>query len=70
LRSALLNGRADRLIAAGLHCDVLVHEATFDDSLQADAIAKRHCTVAEAVQVSRDMHAKVSLVCFCEETSP
>lgn len=33
--------------------DVLVHEATFEDGLEDEAVAKRHCTVGEAVSIGR-----------------
>lgn len=37
---------------------LLIHEATFDNEMQGDAHAKRHCTTAEALEVARDMRAK------------
>jgi ribonuclease Z len=46
------------LINAGKYCDVLIHEATFGDDLQEDAIAKRHCTTSEALQVSASMRVR------------
>lgn len=42
----------------GLHSDVLVHEATFDDEMQGDALAKKHSTTAEALGVALKMKAK------------
>ncbi|KAK7888475.1 hypothetical protein LTR67_008821 [Exophiala xenobiotica] len=42
----------------GLDSDVLVHEATFDDGLEGDAKAKKHCTTGEAVGVALGMKAK------------
>jgi ribonuclease Z len=42
--------------------DVLIHEATFDDSLAADALAKRHSTTHEAVDVARRMRARVTIL--------
>jgi ribonuclease Z len=47
------------LVAAGLGAEVLVHEATFEDALHADAVSKKHCTTSEALAVSKDMRAKV-----------
>ncbi|KIW18896.1 hypothetical protein PV08_03185 [Exophiala spinifera] len=42
----------------GADSDVLVHEATFDDGLEGDAQAKKHCTTGEAVGVALGMRAK------------
>ncbi len=46
------------IICAGYQCDVLIHEATFDDTLGKDAIAKKHCTTTEALDVGKEMAAK------------
>ena len=46
------------LINAGRDCDILLHEATFDDTMQQDAECKRHCTTSEAVEVGTRMKAK------------
>ena len=43
---------------AGDGCDLLIHEATFGDSLASDASEKRHCTTSEAVAVAANMRAK------------
>jgi ribonuclease Z len=37
---------------------VLIHEATFDDDLKMEAVAKKHSTVAEAIGVASLMQAK------------
>lgn len=42
----------------GKGSDVLVHEATFDDDLEGDALAKKHCTTGEALGVAAKMEAK------------
>ena len=39
-------------------CTVLLHEATFDDELQGDALAKKHCTISEAIGVGKAMGAR------------
>ena len=44
--------------AMGEASDVLIHEATFDDDMEGDARAKKHCTIAEALGVASDMRAK------------
>ena len=37
---------------------MLIHEATFDDELHADAVAKRHSTISEAIGVGVRMRAR------------
>lgn len=44
--------------AMGKGSDVLVHEATFDDDMAGDALAKKHCTTGEALAVAAKMEAK------------
>lgn len=36
---------------------LLIHEATFDDTMEQDASAKRHSTVSQALDVARRMNA-------------
>ena len=45
------------LVRAGKDASLLIHEATFDDSMQDDAIAKLHSTKSEAIQVGCHMNA-------------
>jgi ribonuclease Z len=42
----------------GRDATVLIHEATFDDDLQEEAVAKRHSTTSEALKVGAEMRAK------------
>ena len=42
----------------GQGATLLIHEATFDDELQRDAIAKKHSTTSEAIEVGRKMGAR------------
>lgn len=46
-----------RLPKIGEWCDLLIHEATFDNELADDAVKKRHSTVDEAIGVAQDMKA-------------
>ena len=46
----------------GKDSTVLVHEATFDDELKGDAVAKKHCTTSEALAVGWKMGAKRTLL--------
>jgi ribonuclease BN (tRNA processing enzyme) len=47
----------DRLVEAGRGATVLIHEATFEDDKQAEAVSKRHSTMGEAADVGRRMGA-------------
>lgn len=47
-----------QLVTAGMHASLLIHEATFDDSMADDAVKKKHSTVGEALEVARQMRAK------------
>uniref|UniRef100_A0A915HM66 ribonuclease Z n=1 Tax=Romanomermis culicivorax TaxID=13658 RepID=A0A915HM66_ROMCU len=51
-----------RLINAGRDADLLIHEATLDDSRVADAKTKYHCTIGQAIDVCRKMRAKFSIL--------
>lgn len=48
--------------AIGQDTTVLIHEATFDDELSGDALAKKHCTTSEALEVGQAMKAKAVLL--------
>jgi ribonuclease Z len=48
---------SSKLAAAARDCTVLIHEATFSDGLEDDAIKKRHSTISEALGVGRDANA-------------
>jgi ribonuclease Z len=40
------------------NADLLIHEATFEDGMEAEATMKRHSTVGEAIKVAQEMRAK------------
>lgn len=46
------------IISAGMNCDLLIHEATFDDAMSGDAIKKNHSTTSEAVDMGVRMRSK------------
>ncbi|CAL2040910.1 unnamed protein product [Caenorhabditis brenneri] len=48
----------DLLVEEGQGADVLVHESTFEDGHEEDALRKRHSTMGQAVDVGRRMKAK------------
>ncbi|KAK9352405.1 hypothetical protein V1523DRAFT_251320 [Lipomyces doorenjongii] len=48
----------ENFVDIGKNTSLLIHEATMDDPLLADAISKRHSTVSEALGVARHMNAR------------
>ncbi|CAM9398338.1 unnamed protein product [Choristocarpus tenellus] len=57
----------NQLVVAGAGASLLVHEATFDDSMQQHAFSKMHSTTSEALEVGRRMGAhKVVLTHFSQ----
>ena len=58
------------LVRAGMGCDLLIHEATFDDSMQLDAVEKRHCTTGEATGIAHRMHAKHTVLTHFSQRYP
>ncbi|EOD44946.1 putative trna processing endoribonuclease protein [Neofusicoccum parvum UCRNP2] len=46
----------------GRHSTVLIHEATFEDELQGNAVAKKHSTTSEAIAIGARMRAKMTLL--------
>lgn len=51
-----------RFAEIGKGSTVCIHEATFDDELQGDAMAKRHSTTSEALSVALGMGAKACVL--------
>ncbi|KAI0128758.1 tRNA processing endoribonuclease [Xylariales sp. AK1849] len=49
---------SDGFVKIGQGSTVLIHESTFDDELKGDAIAKKHSTMSEAIDVGRRMGAR------------
>ncbi|KAI0857445.1 hypothetical protein F4860DRAFT_489676 [Xylaria cubensis] len=49
---------SDAFVRIGQGTTILIHESTFDDELQGDAIAKKHSTMSEAIDVGRRMGAR------------
>jgi ribonuclease Z len=52
------------------NADVLIHEATFADGMEAEAVLKRHCTVSEALHVAEKMKAKTVLLSHFSQRYP
>jgi ribonuclease Z len=49
---------SDAFVEIGRDSTVLIHESTFEDELQGDAVAKKHSTMGEAIAVGRRMNAR------------
>ncbi|CZS93572.1 related to purine nucleotide binding protein [Rhynchosporium graminicola] len=49
---------SERFVEIGKDATLLIHEATFDDELRSDAIAKKHSTTSEALGVGERMNAR------------
>ncbi|KAL3467542.1 beta-lactamase-like protein [Aspergillus heterothallicus] len=53
---------SENFAAIGKDSTVLIHEATFNDDMLGSAIAKRHSTVSEAIDIGRKMRARSILL--------
>ncbi|KAJ5114353.1 hypothetical protein NUU61_000112 [Penicillium alfredii] len=53
---------SEKFAAIGQGSTVLIHEATFQDDMVGNAIAKRHSTASEALEVGRRMNARSILL--------
>ena len=53
---------SEKLIAMGKKCDLLIHEATMEDELEADARLKFHSTISQAIEVAEKMEAKFTIL--------
>ena len=58
------------LIAAGKGASLLIHEATFDHSLLEEAVARKHSTDVEALQVATDMEAEFLILTHFSQRYP
>ena len=58
------------LVNAGKDCDLLIHEATFEDTKQDDAIKKRHSTTSEARSIASRMKAKHTILTHFSQRYP
>ncbi|KAK3322616.1 hypothetical protein B0H66DRAFT_554838 [Apodospora peruviana] len=59
-----------RFANLGRGAHLLIHEATFDSELSGDALAKRHSTVAEALDIGRQMKARRILLTHFSQRYP
>ncbi len=61
---------SDEFVKIGQGATLLIHESTFDDELGGEAIAKKHCTMAEALDVARRMRARRVLLTHFSQRYP
>jgi ribonuclease Z len=55
---------------AAMGADLLIHEATFEDGMEAEAALKRHSTVGEALDVARRMDARCTILTHFSQRYP
>ncbi len=60
----------ERLVKASKGATLLVHEATFEDSMMSEAVAKRHSTTGEAVRTGAAAGAYVTLLTHFSQRYP
>eukprot|EP01132_Coremiostelium_polycephalum_P002816 gene2816-3501_t len=58
------------LVMAGKDTDILIHEATFNDDMIKDAMARKHSTVSEALDVAQRMNSKFTLLTHFSQRYP
>ncbi|KAK9807250.1 hypothetical protein WJX73_003185 [Symbiochloris irregularis] len=58
------------VVAAAQDADLLVHEATFEDALESEALAKRHSLTREAVQTGQECGAYRTLLTHFSQRYP
>lgn len=61
---------SERLAQAAQGADLLIHEATFEDGMEAEAALKRHSTISEALSVARQMKAKQVILTHFSQRYP
>ncbi|GAW82432.1 hypothetical protein, conserved [Plasmodium gonderi] len=52
------------------NCDILIHEATFDDELLEEAIYKKHSTTNEAMQIGLEVQCKTLILTHFSQRYP
>lgn len=57
-------------VTIGQDTTLLIHESTFDDELAGEAVAKKHSTMGEALQVARKMGARRLLLTHFSQRYP
>ena len=58
------------LTDAGKNATLLIHEATFEDDLQSEAVLKKHSTTGEALEIGKQMNAGFTLLTHFSQRYP
>ena len=58
------------LVEAGKGATLLIHEATLEDGLLDHAVAKKHCTVSEALEISDKMSPEFTILTHFSQRYP
>ena len=61
---------SDNLARVGHGADLLIHEATFENGMEEEAVLKMHSTVSEAVSVAKRMDAKACILTHFSQRYP
>lgn len=61
---------SDHLVQVGQDADLLVHEATFENGMEEEAVLKMHSTVSEALSVAKRMGAKACILTHFSQRYP
>lgn len=52
----------ENLTKIGMNCDLLIHEATFSEHFESEALKRRHSTTEQAIEQGKKMNAKFTLL--------
>jgi ribonuclease Z len=61
---------SEKFAKIAYNADLLIHEATFANGMEADAVVKRHCTVGEALRIATKMNAKTTVLTHFSQRYP
>jgi ribonuclease Z len=61
---------SDAFAKKAFDADILIHEATFENAMQQEAIFKNHCTIEEAIQIGQQANAKHILLTHFSQRYP
>jgi len=53
-----------------VNTDLLIHEATFEDGMEDEAVLKKHSTVGEALEIGKNMRAKAVVLTHFSQRYP